>query len=258
MRTSSGYISPEQFDILLSIEFLIMVIIGGLGSIHGAVFGAIFVVVLPQLIILAKPYLPAAIAGLPILDAAAFGLIVILFVIFEPGGVNGYWIRTESLVRSVSVHPPRFLQPRQDRRRRSREALSEPMALFEVQDLSIAFGGSVPSMESASASTAVPCSPSSGRMAQARRRSSISSAASCSRLAGRIVFDGREITRMPAHVVARLGIGRTFQNIELFDNASVAAEHPGWTPCAHQDQHIWRDVSLAVRRPRGDRRAAAR
>ena len=91
-----GYISPEQFDITLSIEFLIMVIIGGLGSIHGAVFGAIFVVMLPQLIVLAKPYLPAAIAGLPILDAASFGLIVILFVMFEPGGVNGYWIRIKA------------------------------------------------------------------------------------------------------------------------------------------------------------------
>jgi branched-chain amino acid transport system permease protein len=91
-----GYISPEQFDITLSIEFLIMVIIGGLGSIHGAVFGAIFVVVLPQLIILAKPYLPHVIAEQPILDAAAFGVLVILFVMFEPSGLNGYWIRIKA------------------------------------------------------------------------------------------------------------------------------------------------------------------
>ncbi len=91
-----GYISPEQFDITLSIEFLIMVIIGGLGSIHGAVFGAIFVVVLPQLIILAKQFLPHVIADQPILDAAAFGVLVILFVVFEPSGLNGYWTRTRA------------------------------------------------------------------------------------------------------------------------------------------------------------------
>jgi len=91
-----GYISPEQFDITLSIEFLIMVIIGGLGSIHGAVFGAIFVVVLPQLIILAKPLLPHFIADQPILDAAAFGVLVILFVMFEPSGLNGYWTRLKA------------------------------------------------------------------------------------------------------------------------------------------------------------------
>ena len=91
-----GYISPEQFSIQLSVEFLMMVIIGGLGSLHGAVFGAVFVVVLPQAILLAKPFLPRQIAELPILDTAAFGIIVILFVMFEPRGLNGYWVRIKA------------------------------------------------------------------------------------------------------------------------------------------------------------------
>ena len=39
--------------------------------------------------------------------------------------------------------------------------------------------------------------------------------------AGRIMFDGRDITKVAANQVAKLGIARTFQNIELFDNASV-------------------------------------
>jgi len=38
---------------------------------------------------------------------------------------------------------------------------------------------------------------------------------------GRIVYDGRELTREPPHAVAALGIARTFQNIELFEHASV-------------------------------------
>ena len=38
---------------------------------------------------------------------------------------------------------------------------------------------------------------------------------------GTIVFNGQDITRIPANKVASLGIARTFQNIELFDNASV-------------------------------------
>ena len=38
---------------------------------------------------------------------------------------------------------------------------------------------------------------------------------------GRIVFDGRDITRLPAHDIAVIGIARTFQNIELFDHSSV-------------------------------------
>jgi branched-chain amino acid transport system ATP-binding protein len=39
--------------------------------------------------------------------------------------------------------------------------------------------------------------------------------------AGRLVFDGRDITRTPAHRIAGLGIARTFQNIELFTNATL-------------------------------------
>ena len=38
---------------------------------------------------------------------------------------------------------------------------------------------------------------------------------------GRLSFEGRDITGVPAHEVARLGIARTFQNIELFENATV-------------------------------------
>jgi branched-chain amino acid transport system ATP-binding protein len=41
--------------------------------------------------------------------------------------------------------------------------------------------------------------------------------------AGRLSFEGRDITEVPAHEVARLGIARTFQNIELFENATVLA-----------------------------------
>jgi branched-chain amino acid transport system ATP-binding protein len=38
---------------------------------------------------------------------------------------------------------------------------------------------------------------------------------------GRLLFDGRDITRLPPHEIARLGIARTFQNIELFEHATV-------------------------------------
>ncbi|SUD90539.1 ABC transporter ATP-binding protein [Psychrobacter phenylpyruvicus] len=38
---------------------------------------------------------------------------------------------------------------------------------------------------------------------------------------GRIMFDGTDITKLPAHDIAKLGIARTFQNIELFDHSSV-------------------------------------
>jgi branched-chain amino acid transport system ATP-binding protein len=96
------------------------------------------------------------------------------------------------------------------------------MALFEAQDLRIAFGGIRAvdgisfSVERGSIFTIIGPN-GAGKTTIFNLISGILQPSG-----GRIMFDGRDITRMPAHRVARLGIGRTFQNIELFDNATVA------------------------------------
>jgi branched-chain amino acid transport system permease protein len=70
-----------------------MIVIGGMGSLHGAVFGAILVVMLPELIALAKDWLPRAIAEQTGLKGTIFGLFVIFFVLFEPLGLYGRWVK---------------------------------------------------------------------------------------------------------------------------------------------------------------------
>jgi branched-chain amino acid transport system permease protein len=87
-----SFISPEQFTLLQSIELITIVILGGVGFIHGAVLGAAFVIVLPQIISIAKDYLPANIAGSG-LQAVVFGLVLITFIIFEPLGLYGRWLK---------------------------------------------------------------------------------------------------------------------------------------------------------------------
>ena len=87
------FISPEQFTLFLSIEFLMMVVIGGLGSLHGAVFGAVFMIVLPELIAMSKDALPQAIAEQTGLKTVVFGVVMILFVLFEPLGLYGRWVK---------------------------------------------------------------------------------------------------------------------------------------------------------------------
>ena len=89
------FISPEQFTLLQSIELITIVILGGVGFIHGAVLGAAFVIVLPQLISLAKDYLPGNVAGSG-LQAVVFGLVLILFIIFEPYGLYGRWLKVRT------------------------------------------------------------------------------------------------------------------------------------------------------------------
>ncbi len=87
------YMTPDVFNFLLSIQLLMMVVIGGLGTVHGAVFGAIFVGLLPQAIAIAKDYLPPAIGEFPAMEPGLFGLILLLFIIFEPMGLYGRWMK---------------------------------------------------------------------------------------------------------------------------------------------------------------------
>ena len=87
------FISPEQFNIVLSIELVIMIFVGGLGSFHGAVYGAVFIIALPQAIALGKDYLPEPIAAQTGLEPTLFGLILVLTLIFEPLGIYGRWLK---------------------------------------------------------------------------------------------------------------------------------------------------------------------
>ena len=92
---SIGAVAPESFSLVLSVQFLAMVVLGGLGSVWGAAAGATFVSALPlvfQQYADALPYIsqpgePGVVAS----QAAAFlyGLAVVLVVLFEPGGLAG-------------------------------------------------------------------------------------------------------------------------------------------------------------------------
>jgi branched-chain amino acid transport system permease protein len=89
------FINPESYTIIVSVELLAMVIIGGLGSLHGAVFGAAFFIFLPQLIIMTKDYMPAYIQNQTGLEPALFGLLIVLVMLFEPMGLYGRWLKTK-------------------------------------------------------------------------------------------------------------------------------------------------------------------
>jgi branched-chain amino acid transport system permease protein len=90
------FLSPEQFSIIQSIDLLLMVVIGGLGSIHGAFLGAIFLIVMPQLISMGKDFLPAAIGGAAGLQGTVYGMVLIGFVLFEPMGLYGRWLKVRT------------------------------------------------------------------------------------------------------------------------------------------------------------------
>lgn len=85
------FISPEAFDLILSIQLLLMIVVGGLGSLHGCFYGAIIVAFLPQFLALVKDILPPSIGQIPGLQGGMFGLILVLFILLEPYGIYGRW-----------------------------------------------------------------------------------------------------------------------------------------------------------------------
>ena len=98
------FISPEQFGIVLSIELAMMIFIGGIGSLHGAIFGAIFLIALPQLIAVAKDLLPAAIGHRTGLEPTVFGLILVLVIVFEPQGLYGRWLKVRHYLETFPLY----------------------------------------------------------------------------------------------------------------------------------------------------------
>ena len=110
-----GFLAPDIFTILLSIQLLLLVIVGGLGSLHGAVFGAFFVSLLPPVIAILRDSIPATFHDVangsgvgfigtvgdvignflkkPGVEAGIFGLILVLVILLEPLGMYGRWLK---------------------------------------------------------------------------------------------------------------------------------------------------------------------
>ena len=94
-----GFVSVEAFSLFLSIQYVAMIIVGGMGSLLGAVLGAIFVTLFPYIIEAGLRALPGAQRYAGVLFAvnyAAFGAVMILFLVFEPLGLVGIWRRVQT------------------------------------------------------------------------------------------------------------------------------------------------------------------
>lgn len=90
-----GYVSVEAFGLLLSVQFIGMIIIGGLGSVMGTLMGVIFMVMLPQVVTWSAGVLdtlaPTLGSNVSYMQQIAIGLAIVLFLIFEPDGLAHRW-----------------------------------------------------------------------------------------------------------------------------------------------------------------------
>ncbi|MFD0582326.1 branched-chain amino acid ABC transporter permease [Dactylosporangium darangshiense] len=99
LYVGAGYFDPTSFDLLLSVQYIAMVLIGGAGTVSGAVLGAFLITLLPRLTREVPSFLPF-ISTSPSespnayqLETVLYGVLIIVFLIFEPRGLFGVWIR---------------------------------------------------------------------------------------------------------------------------------------------------------------------
>jgi branched-chain amino acid transport system permease protein len=103
-----GGMTPERWNLQMSIDFLVVVLIGGVATISGPIIGAAFVVLVPRLIETfagSIPFISSSIGGGGILNVfefqrLLFGVIIVLFLVFEPRGLFGVWIRVRNYFKA--------------------------------------------------------------------------------------------------------------------------------------------------------------
>jgi branched-chain amino acid transport system permease protein len=100
MAHHSRILFPDAFSLLVAIDYLAMIIIGGMGSILGSIFGAIFMTLLPEVLKLTATTLtgvyPQAFGLIASTRDVVFGLAVIFFLMYEPQGLARIWLRLRS------------------------------------------------------------------------------------------------------------------------------------------------------------------
>ncbi|GJL87805.1 MAG: branched-chain amino acid ABC transporter permease [Minwuia thermotolerans] len=103
-----SHLAPDAFNIFISIELLLICVVGGIGTIQGAVLGAAFLILLRSFIPIVRDEVTAGAGGVeflaglvrfvnsPGLEAAIFGALLVLFIVFEPMGLYGRWLKTKT------------------------------------------------------------------------------------------------------------------------------------------------------------------
>ena len=103
-----GFVSPDSFGLTLSLAFLVGIVVGGLASIGGVIFGALFIEFVPNYADQLSVYFGESAKALP---GAIYGVLLILIMALMPAGAMGAMRAVVRLVARV----PTFLKPQADR-----------------------------------------------------------------------------------------------------------------------------------------------
>jgi branched-chain amino acid transport system permease protein len=100
LYVAPGFFVPDSFNLEMSVLYIAMVLIGGAGTITGAIAGAFFFAYLPTLTRLLPPELISSSAtdvpNVFQLQNVLYGVLIIVFLVFEPRGLFGVWLRARN------------------------------------------------------------------------------------------------------------------------------------------------------------------
>ena len=107
LYTLTGFLEPGSFDLLLSVQYIAMVLIGGVATISGSIMGAAFITLLPRVVQEFPRFIPFVSGGqqgglitTQQLEQILYGLLIVAFLIFEPRGLYGLWVRIRNYWRA--------------------------------------------------------------------------------------------------------------------------------------------------------------
>jgi branched-chain amino acid transport system permease protein len=100
-----GYINPSDFGFLKSVDMLSMIVLGGLGSIPGAVFGASILTAAPEFLRFMSQY-----------RMLVYGALLVFLMVFRPNGLLGGVNVADMVLRKLGVRPRRAAQNREKKR----------------------------------------------------------------------------------------------------------------------------------------------
>lgn len=106
MFAVSGHVSPESFGLLLSVQFIAIVLIGGVATISGTIMGAMLIALLPRIaseLPAFVPFLSSSASDHPNIfefEQIMYGVLIVAFLLFEPRGLFGIWHRIRTYWKS--------------------------------------------------------------------------------------------------------------------------------------------------------------
>jgi branched-chain amino acid transport system permease protein len=206
------FVNPDAFVFPVSILYVTMGILGGIDSLVGAAIGGAMLTVLPELL-----------RGTADYKDFLTGFLLLLLLIFLPEGIVGL-VRTRLAAAAGAAAMPSTGEGEFRLQLPATMASQKELAggpLLKVENIGINFGGlralqDVGLTLGADEILSVIGPNGAGKTTLFNLISGLNRPTS-----GKIYFDGRDVTGLPAHTRTRLGIARTFQNLDLFGQMSV-------------------------------------